>query len=161
VTEAVVITGVRRRPLAFLAAALLVATAIGGGAAVAVYLLAHGSTPAPTHVPPLVDRAGLVERSGVKVVRVAVTGDGGLVDLRFKVVDQDKAASLHDWPPLLVDETTGGVVNRPWMGHVHTHGVKLGVGYYVIFENTGMLIRPGSRVTVQLGDARLPHVPVQ
>ena len=42
---------------------------------------------------PLVSESGLVERSGVKITQVAVTGDGGLVDLRFTVVDANKAAS--------------------------------------------------------------------
>src|SRR5690242_21602640 len=32
---------------------------------------------------PLVSASGLVERSGVKITQVAVSGDGGLVDLRF------------------------------------------------------------------------------
>src|SRR6476660_4205419 len=49
---------------------------------------------------PLVSASGLVERSGVKITQVAVTGDGGLVDLRFTVVDANKAAALHD-PALL------------------------------------------------------------
>jgi hypothetical protein len=38
---------------------------------------------------------------------------------------------------------------------------KQGIAYFVLFENTGTLIRSGSRVTVQLGDARLEHVRVQ
>jgi hypothetical protein len=115
----------------------------------------HGS------VPPVVSAAGLVERSGVRVVRVAVTGDGGLVDLRYKVVDADKAQAVHDLPPLLIDEGTGGVVMRPWMGHTHMNAPKLGITYFVLFENTGTLIRPGAHVTVQLGDARLAHVQVR
>jgi hypothetical protein len=41
------------------------------------------------------------------------------------------------------------------------HGLKLGVGYYVLFENVGTLIQPGSLVTVQLGDARLQHIRVR
>jgi hypothetical protein len=142
--------------------------ATAGLAAVAVvvapivaYLLTQRSSDGRSQSPPIVTAAGLVERSGVRVERVAVTGDGGLVDLRFLVVDADKAASVNETPPLLIDERTGGVIDRPWMGHAHTHGLKLGVGYYVIFENAGTLIRSGGRVTVQLGDARLPHVRVR
>ena len=131
------------------------------GAAVLAYALARSSAGGRGHVPPAVSAAGLVERSGVRVIRVAVTGDGGLVDLRYQVVDADKAQTVHDLPPLLIDEATGGVVMRPWMGHSHMNAPKLGISYFVLFENTGTLIRRGSRVTVQLGDARLEHVPVQ
>src|SRR5215475_3684881 len=54
-----------------------------------------------THVPvswqrPIVSTAGLVQRSGVKITQVAVTGDGGLVDLRFEVVDSTLANAVHD-----------------------------------------------------------------
>jgi hypothetical protein len=97
----------------------------------------------------------------VRVLHVAVTGDGGLVDLRYQVVDADKAQAVHDLPPLLIDEGTGGVVMRPWMGHAHMNSPKQGIAYFVLFENTGTLIRSGSRVTVQLGDARLEHIRVR
>ena len=61
---------------------------------------------------PLVSESGLVGRSGVKITQVAVTGDGGLIDLRFTVVDANKAATLHDPanPPAVVDQRTGLVV---------------------------------------------------
>jgi hypothetical protein len=125
------------------------------------YALTRSSADTGGNVPPVVSAAGLVERSGVRVIRVAVTGAGGLVDLRYQVVDADKAQQVHDLPPLLIDEGTGGVVMRPWMGHMHMNAPKQGISYFVLFENSGDLIRPGARVTVQLGDARLLHVRVQ
>ena len=64
------------------------------------------STEAAHPLPELVSAAGLLERSGVRVVRVAATGGGGLLDLRYQVVDPGKAAAIHDaeTPPALVDE---------------------------------------------------------
>jgi hypothetical protein len=140
---------------------LLASTLSALVAASLAYALTRPSAGTAGHVPPAVSAAGLVERSGVRVIHVAVTGDGGLVDLRYQVVDADRAQQLHDLPPLLIDEATGGVVMRPWMGHAHTTAFKQGVSYFVLFENSGDLLRPGGRVTVQLGDARLTHVPVQ
>jgi hypothetical protein len=140
---------------------LAVAVSITTGAALLAFQLTRSSTAGGRHVPPTVDAAGLVERSGVRVIRVAVTGDGGLVDLRYQVVDADKAQLVHDLPPLLIDEGTGGVVMRPWMGHMHMNAPKQGISYFVLFENSGDLIRPGKRVTVQLGDARIAHVRVR
>lgn len=146
------------RRLLLTAALLTVAAAI----VATVSLRTHPSAARP-HAAPLVTPAGLVQRSGVRVVRVAVTGDGGLVDLRYQVLDAEKAVAVHDTarPPLLIDERTGGIVGRLYMGHSHNQPPKLGLTYYLIFENPGELLRPGGRVTVRLGDARLPHVRVQ
>jgi hypothetical protein len=111
---------------------------------------------------PVVTADGLVQKSGVKITQVAVTGDGGLVDLRYKVVDPDRANSLHDpkTPPAVVDEQTGLVVHNLFMDHSHTGPYKTGVTYYLVFENPGGWVRRGSRVTVLLGDARVDHVVV-
>src|SRR2546426_1099189 len=42
--------------------------------------------PPPAWQRPSVSASGLAERSGVRLVRVAVTGGGGLLDLRYQVV---------------------------------------------------------------------------
>src|SRR5262245_27158038 len=55
---------------------------------------------------PLVLAAGLAQRSGVRITQVAVTGAGGLVDLRYLVVDPDRAAVVHEATPVIVDEET-------------------------------------------------------
>ena len=112
-------------------------------------------------VPPIVTAAGLAQKSGVRVAYVAVTGAGGLVDLRYQVVDADKAAAVHVRPPELVDEETGVVVNQPLMSHQHKGVFHAGQTYYLIFNSPGNLVQRGSRVTVVLGDARLPHVRVE
>lgn len=146
-----------RRPAA--AAVVLAAAAAGLGG----WRLAATGPEAHARAVPLVSPAGIVQRSGVRVTHVAVTGDGGLVDLRYQVLDADKAASLHDQatPPLLIDERTGGVVGELLMGHFHSGRPRVGLTYYLIFLNPGGILRSGGRVTVQLGDARLPHVRVR
>jgi len=127
-------------------------------------------TPSPSAVVPLqsdrpiVSEAGLVSRSGVRIVHVAVTGDGGLLDLRFQVIDPEKAAAVvHDLaaPPAIVDETTGVVAKDLFMGHSHSGPLKEAVTYYLIFENPGNLVQRGGLVTVLLGDAQLQHVMVR
>ena len=114
-------------------------------------------------VRPAVSKAGLVDRSGVKITQLAVTGDGGLVDLRYQVIDPDKAATLHDAnnPPAVVDEQTGVVVHDLFMGHSHSDPFAFGETYYLVFDNPGNLVRRGSYVTVLLGDAEVDHVLVR
>jgi hypothetical protein len=112
---------------------------------------------------PTVSAAGLVERSGVKITRVVITGDGGLVDLRYQVIDAGKANVLHDknTPPALVDEQSGLVVNQLFMDHAHTGPHKAGETYYLVFNNPGNWVHHGSKVTVLLGNAQVEHVVVR
>jgi hypothetical protein len=157
----------RARLLGFLSGALLVAVLTG-----LLLWLPHRSSgdakAAGGAVPvawerPAVSAAGLAERIGVKITQVALTGDGGLVDLRYQVLDPDKANAVHDrrTPPALVDEQSGLVVNRLLMDHSH-HGLqKAGVKYYLVFNNPGNWVRRGSMVTVLLGDAEVQHVVVR
>ena len=112
---------------------------------------------------PVVTEDGLVEASGVRIVYVAVTGGGGLLDLRFQVVDPDKANSVHDAnnPPTIVAAVTGLVVNNLLMGHSHTGIFNAGQVYYLIFENPGSIIQSGDEVSVLLGNAEVDHVIVK
>ena len=142
--------------------------AASGAALVAVplALIQNGrspTTPTPRRLPPAVSASGLIERSGVRVTRLAATGAGGLLDLRYQVVDPGAAAAVHDadTPPALVDERTGMVLGRLLMGHMSHAGPKAGVSYYLVFIDPGHLVRRGDRVSVVLGPARLPHVRVR
>jgi len=142
--------------------AALVLVAIGG-----YQLTRHsGAPPArPRAVapPPLLPKAAFEHRSGIRIVRVSVSGAGGLVDLRYQVLDPDAAASVHDaaTPPQLVDEGTGVLVNSLFMGHSHQGRLNRAQTYYLVFDNPGSLVHRGTRVTVQLGAARVAHVPVR
>jgi hypothetical protein len=119
--------------------------------------------PPPEWQRPSVSASGLAERSGVRLVRVAVTGGGGLLDLRYQVVDPNKAVAVHEdqTPPAIIDERTGLVIDRLLMGHAHHGELKPAVSYYLVFENTGNWVRRGSKVTVLLGDAQVEHVVVK
>jgi len=112
-------------------------------------------------IPPLVSVAGLARRNGIRIRQLAVTGAGGLIDLRYQVLDSDKAAAVHTAPPELVDEGTGVVVDQLLMGHSHKGVLHAGQTYYLLFENPGDLVRRGSEVTVALGGLRVPHIRVR
>ncbi|MCU7722967.1 hypothetical protein ODJ79_04500 [Actinoplanes sp. KI2] len=126
-----------------------------------------GSVAAAVPVPvgwarPAVAPDDLGQASGVTITRVAVTAGGGLVDLRFRVVDPDRAHALHDpaTPPAVVDEASGLVVHDLLMNHEHTGDFRAGATYYLVFTNPGNWVRRGARVTVLLGNAQVEHVAV-
>jgi hypothetical protein len=114
------------------------------------------------HAVPLVSAAGLEARSGVRILGLTLAGDGGLLDLRYQVVDAQKAVSVHDGPPpMLVEESTNAAIAQLLMGHQHSSAPKVGLSYYLVFLNEGSILHIGSRVSVQLGDARVAHVVVR
>jgi hypothetical protein len=140
------------------------------GAAVAILAIVvitgrgdHVSAFAPKPLPPVVTQAGMLDKVGIRIVHVAEAGGGGLLDLRYQVVDVDKAGALHDRgrPPALVDEHSGQVIGRLLMGHAHFGTLHAGVTYYVEFENPGGLVKAGDPVSVVLGPARQQHILVQ
>jgi len=152
----------RRTRIAGLATGVALAAAAG-----AVALWPSSPDDPPSAVPvdwarPVVDDAGLAQRAGVQITQVAVTGGGGLVDLRFRVVDPEKAAAVHDpaHPPAIVDEQSGLVVHELYMGHSHTGTFKAGVTYYFVFSDPVNWVHQGSPVAVLLGNAQVEHVAV-
>lgn len=145
---------------------LLAVALVAGVAALLAVGWGQDSREPPTPLPPR-DLSGLAQTeleqiAGVRIVRLAVTGAGGLVDVRFLVVDPEKALAVHDKddPPAIVDERTGTTIDRQWMAHSSPTTMRLGGTYYLLFVNPADLIRPGSAVTVMLGGARVENIRV-
>jgi hypothetical protein len=113
--------------------------------------------------PPAAAIRAFEEKTGVHVVRVAVTGQGGIVDLRYRVLAEHSPfthdASQH---PAILDEQTGEVIGEPFMGMWHHHEfAEPGDTLYQLFVNRQGLIEPGEHVSVRLGGATLRDVPVE
>ena len=103
------------------------------------------------------------EKTGVDVLRVAVTGQGGIVDLRYRLVAEHSPV-MHDpsQHPAILDEQTGEVIGQPFMGMWHKHEfAEPGDVLYQLFVNRQGLIEPGEHVSVRLGGATLSDVPVE
>jgi hypothetical protein len=148
-----------RRPRA-LALLLIVA---GGAAAAVIAFVGSDRDATPATLPAQLSQSAFEEAAGVRVVRVAVTGGGGLVDLRYQIVDPDKAAAIHAsaTPPKLIDERTGKAVDRLWMHHGASGTPRAGQSYFLLFVDGKRVLASGSSVSVVLAGARLDHVLVQ
>jgi hypothetical protein len=158
--------------LGFRLLGLLTGAVLAAGVAATAIGLSHGSAGRPAALagpaaPVSWGRTGvtadeLVQRSGVRITGVTITGAGGLVDLRYQVVDADTANAVHDPqnPPAVVDEETGLVVHDLFMDHSHSGAYTAGETYYLVFVNPNNWIHQGSVVTVLLGDAQVEHVVV-
>ena len=99
---------------------------------------------------------------GIRIANVGVTADGGMVDLRYQVLDADKALGLTDpeGHPVMVDQASGTLIDR---GGAHGHGASLRAGstYYMLYLNPAGVLKPGSRVRLQIGEVVLDNVLVR
>jgi hypothetical protein len=103
------------------------------------------------------------QATGVRFNRVAVVGDGGLVEVSFVAVDVDKAqAFMEDTarsPKIRAEDRPGGTERISVMRQ--GHNMRPGQTYYFVYQNTGGAVRPGEHVTLAVGDQLLEHVPVR
>jgi len=149
--------------LVLLGALATVLTAVAIWMLASQYAVLPGSGTARDSVAQDTAEANFIEVTGVRVIRVGLASGGGMLDLRYQIVDPDKADVVHDPdnPPMLVDEATGQTVSRPWHDHSHDKDLHFAITYFEILMNPGGVLKPGSMVTVVIGDARLEHVLIQ
>jgi len=110
-----------------------------------------------------ISQTAFIAETGVQVLRITFTAGGGMLDLRYQVVDPDKAVILHDvdTPPILINEDTGQVLDRPFHEHSSDTVMRTGLTYNELIVNERRIIKPGNRMTLIVGDVRLEHIPVQ
>lgn len=109
-------------------------------------------------------RERFTELTGLEVLWVASSGAGGIVDLRYRVVDEKKAVShkSHQSVPAIIDSATGRTLTTQWMGHAHPpDSFSDDRNYWMLFLNPNELVKRGDRVAVRLGHARLTGVRVR
>ena len=104
---------------------------------------------------------------GIEVVRVTLSASGNIVDLRYRVLDPERAKGLltKGAKVLLKDEASGKLLAVPSLGYVgslqqNSPDPQKGRVYYVLFNNVGQLVKPGRKVTLILGDRRVTGLTV-
>ena len=122
----------------------------------------------PTAVMPT--SAAIEQNWGIRFTTLAVLADGGLIELRYQVVDPSKSARIHtgdatselkNLPVLVVEGTGAKVESRSVMFHFHHASDKDGRLYSIIYGNAGGALKPHTFVTIRLSDGlALQHVPV-
>lgn len=102
------------------------------------------------------------EETGVHITLVALTAGGGIIDIRYQVVDPEKSVIVHDdeLPPTILHVKTG----TPLLFTRHEHSdfdMHTGVVYSHQIINSGSLVKRGNRVAIRIGSSVLEDVPVQ
>lgn len=135
----------------------IVAGAIPPGTGLASDRVGAASTSPWTPLP----EGALAAIHGIRVDQIAVTAGGGLVDLRFTVLDPVKARALlagHALPPRLVVEGSGMELQAPRHGAMKGIRLQKDASSFLLFPNTRNAVRPGTRVAVLFGDVQAEPV---
>ncbi|RIK99974.1 MAG: hypothetical protein DCC71_19550 [Proteobacteria bacterium] len=128
--------------------------------------------PPPWSDGPAGERSALEAEFGIRLLGIRRVAAGYALDLRFRVVDPERAAPVlqrkHTPDPHLVVEKSGAELRVPRTEKVGTlrqsvrtpEQIKPGRHYFVLFANPGRHVEPGDAVTVVIGAFRLEHVTV-
>src|SRR5690606_38693019 len=89
------------------------------------------------------DQTRFTAETGVHLVLVAMTAGGGMIDLRYQVVDPDKAVVVHDWdnPPTIIAGRTEQELWRTRHDGAHDDEPHAGVVYSHMILNGGGLVQ--------------------
>jgi hypothetical protein len=105
----------------------------------------------------------LEEKYGLRVNLVAVTGAGGFVDLRLKVLDGEKARSLleerDNLPALFIDRNS--ILRVPQETKEQEIRFENDSNLFLMFPNAGNAIRRGTQVRIMFGNLVLEPMDVQ
>ena len=105
----------------------------------------------------------------ILVLGVNLIADGGMVEVRYEVVDAAKGGRIHrdtalkDLPVVVTDPGGGQVTSKDLMFHIHrgAGGHDEGRAYSVVYGNAGGVVKPGAWVTLRMSDGLvLSRVPV-
>ncbi|MBX0329233.1 hypothetical protein K2Z83_16285 [Oscillochloris sp. ZM17-4] len=112
---------------------------------------------------PMPVSAEIEAKYGVRISMVALIADNGLLDLRYTVIDPDKASLMTDSIESLPTIIAGNGLVLDQRGAAHRHGQRLEAGttYYLLYTNIRNSLRSGDRVVVRVGDLTLNDVPVR
>ena len=109
------------------------------------------------------ENASMEAKLGVRFVQAAVVADGGLVELRYTVLDAQKASAfqrrVHN-PPTLHSEKRSGTLYRTALMR-QGHDLRPGQDYYILYLNNKGAVRPGETMEIDAGGQKLAKVPVR
>jgi hypothetical protein len=158
-------------PIAVVVGALVVAAGIRTGVGIySNYQTQRAVAVAEQNVRlPIPTNPQIEQEWGIRVTLVQLLADGGLVEIRYEVLNTDRANRLHadtsldSIPAILVEGGSGASIQaRSLMFHYH-HGDKGTEGrtYSIVYGNSGGALHRGSLATVRMADGlTLQHVPV-
>ncbi len=143
--------------------ALLTTCAVVVAGAIVAFRVVSSASSAPGAIVPVPESPAIEEQAGIRITQLTVDADGGLLDLRFQVLDPNKALPLAEDPdkrPKLIAEDDGTAIDRAALMPAK-HDLAVGRTYFILYGNVRGAVKHGRPVTVIVGDVRLEHVIAQ
>jgi len=110
-----------------------------------------------------ISQSALEEKYGLRVNLVAVTGAGGFVDLRLKIVDGEKAKLLLDdkkaFPALFTAQ--GTTLNAPEDTKSQKIEFISGGNLFIMYPNSSNAVKRGDTLRLLFGDIALEAINVK
>ena len=120
--------------------------------------------PAPaTAVTAMPISAAIESTYGIRFTGVDVTAGGGMIQVRYQVIDSAKMEAIHgtELAPYVVDSHGTKYADPGMVGHSHVGKTKSpGMTDYILLSDAEGGVTPGSIVTIKVGDLELRNVPV-
>jgi hypothetical protein len=107
-----------------------------------------------------ITQSTLEEDYGLRVQLLAVTAAGGLVDLRLQIVDAEKAEALLSESTNIPALRVGDDVILRTSEDAAAQDIQFedGKSIFVMFPNTGNILKPGDPVNIIFGDLQLETI---
>jgi hypothetical protein len=149
------------RPLPSRGIALLALFALALGLFLSVAYLARPQGARADARTPMPTSRDQESRTGVRIISAHVVGDGGIVDIRYQVIDPERADVREGDPaftPQLDDESGGSLVKTAAMRKGHER--RQAGTYSLLYYNREGVVHPGDFIDVSFGGVTLTGVPV-
>jgi len=126
-----------------------------------IYKAFRQSAPLPSQIAATISQETLEQTYGLRVNLVAVTAAGGLVDVRLKIIDGEKAKMLLSDPKNFPSLMAGNGVVLHTSEETAKQGIKIenDGNLFLMFPNSQNLIKPGAPVTILFGNTALEAIP--
>jgi hypothetical protein len=101
---------------------------------------------------------------GIRVVQAAVVADGGLVELRYTVLDTGRATTFQNdvhHPPVLRGSKHQGTPLYRTALMKQGHDLRPGQTYYILYMNNRGAVHPGDTLEIDAAGVTLANVPVR
>ena len=108
------------------------------------------------------------EANGIEVVRIKPAANGMMLDLRYRVIELEKAREMirQTTPITLIDQASGTILSIPNMAKVGKlrnlpNSDDTWKIYWIFFGNPDGMVKTGSKVTLVIGDVQIKDIIVE
>jgi hypothetical protein len=108
--------------------------------------------------------ASMEAKLGIRFTQAAVVADGGLIELRYTVLDTGKATTFQNdvhHPPVLKGYKRSKEALYRTALMKQGHNLRAGQTYYILYMNNHNSVRSGESLEIDAGGVILANVPVR